>query len=463
VSEVSERLLDAARQVAEVAADTSATMKDTASIKPWMRNIQGVLRLFTSSNGALKDEVADAIRNGKDLGELQDVALALLNRTRNGVGGDDLEKIRHQLAGLAAVLERVATSAEPSGPTPTASQAEATPRAETFRGWRLTGEILGRGGQGEVALVVSERTLERGALKRMAGSRAITAKGRERFLREIQTIQGLRHPHVVRVLDAGEQPELYHVTPVAAYGSLQRNRPAFVGDVWRCLRLIRCVALGLAEAHAKAIVHRDVKPGNILLESCEHPVIADFGIAHFADKETITSVDSFPGAKNFAPPEWDEDNEPAPTFDVFSLGAVLHAVLADAIVTRPYRKVSSLPPVGGPGEGGERLRRVDALIARMTAGSPSDRPQTMREVVHAIDATMEQLSGPSARGPDACTCGGKFLDVGAVHLGPGTEINVYPKGSGSAGGFGLQTMAPRLERCVACGVLRLRGSPPAST
>jgi hypothetical protein len=459
MSELAERLRGAAKQAGEVAADTSATMRDTASIQPWMTSVQGVLGLFTTPNGTLKEWVDDAIRNGKDLGELRSLSLALFNRCRNGAGGDDLEKIRQQLKTLAAVLERAAVGQEQVTPTPPASLGDAQ-GVETFRGWRLLGENLGRGGQGEVALVVSDGTFERGALKRMAGSRALTEKGRERFLREIRTIQALRHPHVVRVLDAGLEPEPYHVTPVAVYGSLQRNHAAYAGDAWRSLRMVRCVALGLAEAHQRSIVHRDVKPSNILLESLEHPVIADFGIAHFADLETITGTDSHPGARDFAPPEWDDSTEPAPTFDVFSLGAVLHFALAGVPVTRPYRKLSGLPPVGGPGEAGERLRAVDALIGKMTVANSNDRPQTMGEVVHEIDATIEQLSGPRAGGPNACACGGKFADVGAVHLGSGTAINIYPKGNGGADGFGLGTLSPRLERCELCMLLRLRATPP---
>ena len=424
MSESTDRLREAARQLTDVAGDTSATMKSTGTIQPWMTHIQGVLRLFVGADGTLQPWVEDAIRNGKDLGELQELSQAVFTRTRAGVGGDDLARIRERLTALAALLDRAAAAAADQAPAATVNTQAP---GETFRGWRLVGESLGRGGQGEVALVVNERTFERGALKRMAGWRAATEKGRERFLREIRTIQALRHPHVVRVLDAGEEPEPYHVTPVAPYGSLQRNRPAFVGDPWRCLRMTRCVALGLAEAHQKQIVHRDVKPGNILLESLEHPVIADFGIAHFADKETITSLDSFPGAKNFAPPEWDDDAEPAPTFDVFSLGAVLHFVLAEAAITgRPLPKVPVLPPVGGPAESADGLRPVDALIAKMTSVSPIDRPQTMQEVVQAIDAAIDRLTGPRVNGPNACACGGTFSDIGAVRFGRGTEGQRLP-------------------------------------
>lgn len=258
--------------------------------------------------------------------------------------------------------------------------------------WRLVGHDLGRGGQGEVRLVLHDRTLERGALKQMVGPRALTEKASERFFREIEAFRRVKHPFVLRILASNHQPpKSYLITEYAVFGSLHDNLSAFRGDVWRTLRLIRCIALGLSAAHELQIVHRDVKPKNILLHSLDHPLVGDFGIAHFADKDSLTSIDSQPGAFKFAPPEYEYDGEdPTPAFDVFSLGAVLHLALTGQDLKKPYRAFSTLPPVSSASE---RFGAIDELIAKMTHKEVAARFQRMLDVVDAIDNVVQRLFG----------------------------------------------------------------------
>lgn len=374
-----------------------------------------------------------------------------------GNGSDKFERARSFFMGAL----QVALDTAQRTPSPQKPDSQTTNNLERFGEWLLTGRQLGRGGQGEVVHVRHAQTFERGALKRMVGKRALTDKGRERFLREIEAFKRIEHPFVIRVLDAGESPEPYLVTELAAFGTLHDSRSAFRGDAWRVLRLARCIALGLAAAHAEKIVHRDIKPKNILLQSLDHPLVADFGIAHFDDKDTVTSVGSHPGAFKFAPPEYEYDEEPTPAFDVFSLGAALHFAMTGDEQKRPYRLLEPLPPVGGSGGAAERLRAVDDLIAKMTKRNHSDRFQSMNEVVDAVDAVTERLFGRVGRGSNACVCEtGSFRDIGTVLFGRGTEIFIKPDGQVEE--FRLSQVSPRVEMCPSCGTLRLRAAqhPP---
>jgi hypothetical protein len=136
--------------------------------------------------------------------------------------------------------------------------------AEMFGRWQLTGIRLGTGGQGAVEKVFDPKTNEDGALKRRSGTRALSDKGQERFLREVTAMRAIEHTFVVKIIEAGLEPEPYLVTRIARHGSLHDCREAFAGDVWRCLRLARSIALGLKAAHERNVVHRDVKPRNVI-------------------------------------------------------------------------------------------------------------------------------------------------------------------------------------------------------
>ncbi len=449
---MTERLQNVAEQAKALAEDKSVSA--SSRHQPWMESVQGLLEMYYPG-GALEPWVREAVREAKDLGALRADSSWLRQRVATMAGGE-IPEVQQRVRSVAAVLERAARAAEPPATAP-APDGDPDRDGTTFQGWTLV-ESLGRGGQGEVMLVHRGKAAKRGALKRMTGPRALTETGRRRFLGEIEAFGRIRHPYVVRVLDSGDTPDPYLVTEVAPFGSLHDNLDAFRGDAWRSLRMARCVALGIGAAHTAQMVHRDVKPKNILLQSLDHPLLADFGIAHFADKESLTSAGSHPGAFRFAPAEYELPDAPTPAFDVFCLGAVLHVAMTGEELDRPYRAVPRLPSVGGSGRSADRFRAVDDLIASMTKREPADRPQTMEEVVAALDTVTEQLFGPLARGLAACTCEtGTFREIGTVIFGAGTEINVFPDMKTTApNAYSLRTLEPRLEMCSSCGSLRLR-------
>ena len=167
-------------------------------------------------------------------------------------------------------------------------------------------EVIGRGGMG-IVLKGHQRELNRYvAVKVLAPHLALSAAARKRFAREAQAAAAVVHPHVMAIHAVAATAKLpYLVMPFVAIESLQqrldRNGPLDVKDV---LRIGLQAASGLAAAHAQGLVHRDVKPANILLEtSVERVMLIDFGLAHAVDDATLTRTGIIAGTPQYMSPE----------------------------------------------------------------------------------------------------------------------------------------------------------------
>lgn len=438
---------------------TRVTQTPAEQMGPWMNELGGLLRIYFSNNQPAPEIVS--VLSPEQIGVLESRSQYLLAR-RSGISSAQRETTSRHLQEVAGILMNAATALSARSPTPLeATMPVAVELSSELVGpWRLLHDTLGRGGQGEVTLAWHDAWRISGALKRMTGRRSLTEKARTRFLREMEAFKRIRHPFVVRVLDASDHPEPYLVTEVAPFGSLHDNKAVYCGDLWRTLRMARDAALGLAEVHLNSIVHRDVKPKNILLHSLDHALIADFGIAHFEDLETITSLDSHPRAFWFAPPESESNDDPTPAFDVFSLGATIHSLLTRSAPSRPYRVLGALPKLSNE-FAAAKFAAVDSLLARMTARELPDRIQSMSEVVQQLDDVLEQLFGNRRTG-DSCTAcdSGQFEKVGIVRLGSGTEINIYHNDA-SKGAIGFVQLWPELMMCRSCGNLRIKAGEKA--
>jgi hypothetical protein len=328
-----------------------------------------------------------------------------------------------------------------------------------FGPWIVTGQSVGIGGQGTVQLVLHPITLERGALKTRGGKFGLTETGEQRFAREIEAFKNIRHPFVLRVLDAREDSEPYLVTEFMPLGTLHQNRVAFCGDLRRCLVLIRSVAVALRATYKVGIsAHRDVKPANILLRTLDHPLLADFGVVHFVEKATLTTNPPNPASFWFSPPEVDYKVDPAATFDVFSLGAVFHWLYTglDGQV-RPYRWwdppeiEESLTAASPPTP--EAIRRT---VIRMLSKDAKDRHQSMDALLGELDTIIADLFGPTEKNEHTCACGrGVFVTLGTLRFSGATEINIWPATPPNSG-RGLLSIADQVEQCARCGTIRLR-------
>jgi serine/threonine protein kinase len=166
------------------------------------------------------------------------------------------------------------------------------------------------------------------ALKRLTlhGSAAEVLRARHRLLREAEVLRRLHHPNVVRLLDVVEEgDDVILVMPYLAGGNLS-DRVAQHGTApaEEIDRLAQRLLGGLAEAHHLGIIHRDVKPGNVLYDDQAEPYLADFGLAHSWDQtHGLTVAGMVVGTPGFMPPEQARDEPLTPASDIFALGATL--------------------------------------------------------------------------------------------------------------------------------------------
>ncbi|HWB43579.1 MAG TPA: serine/threonine-protein kinase, partial [Gemmatimonadales bacterium] len=182
---------------------------------------------------------------------------------------------------------------------------------------------IGRGGTATVYLAFDLRHRRKVAIKILRPDVAAYL-GRERFLREIEIAARLTHPHILPLHDSGESEGLiYYVTPYVEGESL-RERLAREGKlpVETAVRIAAEVADALAYAHRAGVIHRDIKPGNILLES-DHAVVADFGFARAiseAADQSLTSSGLAVGTPAYMSPEQATSGPVDVRTDVYALG-----------------------------------------------------------------------------------------------------------------------------------------------
>lgn len=269
------------------------------------------------------------------------------------------------------------------------------------------GELLGRGGMADVFRADDERLRRPVALK-LLRVQAASETDRERFAAEAHTLARLDHPAVVTLLDAGledDQPWLaMQLVEGATLGSRFADGAVSPADV---AEIGRQVAEGLAYAHACGVVHRDIKPGNILLAPGGRALIADFGIAHLLDGTTRhTAVGQAIGSPAYLAPEQASSGELSGATDVYSLGLLLLEALTG---DRPFRGTATemvYARLQGPPDIPADLPLGWARLLRaMTSVAPADRP-TAEEVATALAGfDGEDLGGadPEATAPFALT------------------------------------------------------------
>src|SRR6059036_3478469 len=208
-------------------------------------------------------------------------------------------------------------------------------------------QVLGRGGFGIVFRAFDDMLQRVVAVKVMAPQIASLSPARKRFLREARSSAAVRHENVVQVYDVGEQPLPYLVMEFVPGETLQKKLDRCGPlDVPEVLRIGRQIAEGLAAAHACDLIHRDIKPGNILLEGGAQKVkITDFGLARAADDASISQSGIIAGTPMFMAPEQAKGETLDQRADLFSLGSVLYQMAAGRAPFRASGTVAVLKRV----------------------------------------------------------------------------------------------------------------------
>jgi serine/threonine protein kinase len=273
---------------------------------------------------------------------------------------------------------------------------EPTPTELCGGRYRLA-EPLGQGGMATVWRAWDATLRVERAIKLLSPEKLEDPAARARFLSEARTMAGLDHPGVLRVHDLGQDgPWVYMVMELATGGSLwdwmQRHGPM---PPRLAVRLLLPVAHALEAAHAAGVVHRDVKPRNIMLGSDGQPHLADFGIArvrHAADPG-LTRTGSSLGTWGYMAPEQRKDARAVDArADVYALGATLWALLAGEVPVDLFAWDVAA-------DLGEQPEPLLALIRRATRFDPGERFESMAVMATALTTLLQDLPPDPAGTP----------------------------------------------------------------
>jgi predicted Ser/Thr protein kinase len=271
--------------------------------------------------------------------------------------------------------------------------------------------VIGRGGMSVVYLAEHLRLGRRVALKILGPELAEDEAFRDRFVRESRIAAGLDHPNIVTVYDAGEADGVLYISMRYVEGTdLERLlRTENRLDPARAISIVSQCAAALDAAHAEGLVHRDVKPGNILLTrdrrtSADHAYLADFGVTkRMHTGAGLTRTGQFVGTVDYVSPEQIRNDEVDGRADVYSLGCVLYRCITgdvpfprDTEVATIYAHLQDPPP--SPSERWPALpAAIDAPIIRALAKPRDERFETARLFADAAaTAIAPAVSSPAA-------------------------------------------------------------------
>lgn len=267
--------------------------------------------------------------------------------------------------------------------------------------FEVTG-LIGHGGMG-VVLKAREPSLDRFvAIKVLAPHLASSKSARKRFAREARAAAAVIHENVVPIYQVAEWESLpYFVMPYWPAPSLgQRLEDDGPMSLQATLVIGMQVARGLAAAHTQGLVHRDVKPANILLsKGTDRAVITDFGLARAADDASLTQAGTLAGTPHYMSPEQARGETVDPKSDLFSLGSVIFAMLCGSppiseesgTATIKRIRVGKLPALNGSDKCPDWMIR---LVAWLHHDDPAKRPKSAGQVADLLEQCLAHLRMP---------------------------------------------------------------------
>ncbi len=335
------------------------------------------------------------------------------------------------------------------------------PRVGTeLAGYRIE-SLLGWGGMSVVYLAEDLRLKRSVALKLLAASLAEDESFRDRFLRESELAASIDHPNIIPIYEAGTTEDLLFIAMRYVKGrDLKERLQGGRLDPADAIGILGQVASALDAAHARGLVHRDVKPSNVLLDSgarpdgSDHVYLADFGITKRVSEETSVGDDGrLMGTIDYVAPEQIAGEEIDGRADVYSLGCVLYECLVgqppfrrDSDVAVVFAHLEADPPAPSA-QRPELLAELDAVIARALAKNAEQRYPSCREFARAalavaldessrllVDVASRAAAGRSELSEVEAELAGKVIDLQLVRerarvlSGPATPARVAAEG-----------------------------------
>ena len=266
-------------------------------------------------------------------------------------------------------------------------------------------EVVGQGGMGAVLRAFDTKLSRIVAVKVMAPSLAASPTAVKRFLREATTAAAVHHDHVVTIhaVDDTHHPPYLVMQYVEGQTLQQKIDREGALDLKQILRIGSQMAAGLAAAHKHGLIHRDVKPANILLENgVERVKITDFGLARAADDLEMTQTGMIAGTPQYMSPE-QAKGEPIDTrSDLFSLGSVLYSMCTGLPAFRADNTMAVMRRVcdDAPRPIGEVNAEIPVwlceIVAKLLAKQPEQRFQSAQEVAELLAQHLAHVQQPAS-------------------------------------------------------------------
>jgi serine/threonine protein kinase len=293
-----------------------------------------------------------------------------------------------------------------------------------IEGRYAAGPLLGRGGMADVYRA-HDQTLNRWVALKVFRADASAVADARRFERETRLVAGLHHPNVVQLLDAGYHDGVPYLVLELVEGPTLAQRLAQGPLPSTQARLVgRDLARALSYVHARGVVHRDVKPSNILLAADGRALLCDFGVAQLAAGTQLTTTSATIGTAAYLAPEQMDGSKVTGAADVYALGLVLIEALtgrrpfagtAQEVALARLARDPDIPPTVPPS--------WTRLLRAMTSRDPAARPRP--------EAIADHLDGPSPDGGDELGADPAADELGADELSV-TERSLHVVG-GAAG------------------------------